>query len=212
MVLLSHGIFSFGETAREAYERMIELVTLAEKYLESKRAWSVAPKDFASGTVDANAQTLFAASSPTSPVPAHPQDVTNERTLAFAQHPRAVTISQQDRRRPIMSSAQAHAMLGTDVGRYVAEYQRYFGEHASKAKEPKTMLDPRRVSCSIPRSGWPLRPHREGCGDRGRDLRPHYRCNPARRSAWRLPGAATADIADTARAALRGECHALPAR
>src|SRR5256885_15554213 len=30
MVLLNHGIFSFGETAREAYERMIELVTLAE--------------------------------------------------------------------------------------------------------------------------------------------------------------------------------------
>jgi len=59
MVLLSHGIFSFGETAREAYERMIELVTLAEKYLESKRAWSVAPKDFASGTVDANAQTVL---------------------------------------------------------------------------------------------------------------------------------------------------------
>src|SRR5882672_8082895 len=35
MVLLNHGIFSFGETARESYERMIELVTLAEKYLES---------------------------------------------------------------------------------------------------------------------------------------------------------------------------------
>ncbi len=88
MVLLSHGIFSFGETAREAYERMIELVTLAEKYLESKRAWSVAPKDFASGTVDANTQTAL------------------RRKLS------------------------------------VAEYRRYFGEHAPKAKEPKTMLDP----------------------------------------------------------------------
>jgi len=44
MVLLNHGIFSFGETAREGYERMIELVTLAEKYLESKR-----PGRFAAG-------------------------------------------------------------------------------------------------------------------------------------------------------------------
>src|SRR6202795_3386491 len=42
MVLLNHGIFSFGDTAREAYGRMIELVTFAEKYLESKRAWTVA--------------------------------------------------------------------------------------------------------------------------------------------------------------------------
>src|SRR5439155_26074043 len=34
MVLLNHGFFSFGETARESYERMIELVGRAEAYLE----------------------------------------------------------------------------------------------------------------------------------------------------------------------------------
>ena len=33
LILLKHGIFSFGETAREAYERMIALVTLAEEHL-----------------------------------------------------------------------------------------------------------------------------------------------------------------------------------
>src|SRR5207247_5594214 len=44
MVLLNHGIFSFGGSARESYERMIELVTLAEKYLESRCAWSIALK------------------------------------------------------------------------------------------------------------------------------------------------------------------------
>jgi NAD(P)-dependent dehydrogenase (short-subunit alcohol dehydrogenase family) len=33
-------------------------------------------------------------------------------------------------------------MLGVDVDRYVAEYGRYFSEHAPKAKEPKTTLDP----------------------------------------------------------------------
>src|SRR5215471_21670606 len=33
LVLLNHGFFSFGETAREAYERMIELVSRAEAYL-----------------------------------------------------------------------------------------------------------------------------------------------------------------------------------
>ncbi len=31
LILLKHGIFSFGATAREAYERMIELVSLAEE-------------------------------------------------------------------------------------------------------------------------------------------------------------------------------------
>src|SRR6185295_6884599 len=33
MVLLNHGIFSFGENAREAYERMISLVERAEAAL-----------------------------------------------------------------------------------------------------------------------------------------------------------------------------------
>ena len=33
MVLMNHGVFSFGDTARESYERMIELVSDAEEYL-----------------------------------------------------------------------------------------------------------------------------------------------------------------------------------
>lgn len=38
LILLKHGAFSWGTTAREAYERMIELVTLAERRLEKGRA------------------------------------------------------------------------------------------------------------------------------------------------------------------------------
>ena len=34
MVLMNHGIFSFGATARESYERMIALVARAERYLQ----------------------------------------------------------------------------------------------------------------------------------------------------------------------------------
>ncbi|HTV43875.1 MAG TPA: bifunctional aldolase/short-chain dehydrogenase [Stellaceae bacterium] len=37
LVLLKHGIFTFGETAREAYERMIAAVTLAEERLAQHR-------------------------------------------------------------------------------------------------------------------------------------------------------------------------------
>lgn len=33
LILLKHGVFSFGATARESYERMVGLVTLAEQYL-----------------------------------------------------------------------------------------------------------------------------------------------------------------------------------
>jgi len=144
MVLLNHGIFSFGDTAREAYERMIELVTLAEKYLESKRAWAVGPKDFAPGTVDVDAQArLRRALSDTAGTPLILRTVTNERTLGFAQHADLGRISQQGPATPDhVIRTKRTPMLGTDVGRYIAGYKRYFDEHAPKAKEPKTMLDP----------------------------------------------------------------------
>jgi len=37
LILDKHGIFTFGESAREAYERMIEMVTLAEERLRKNR-------------------------------------------------------------------------------------------------------------------------------------------------------------------------------
>lgn len=37
MVLLHHGIFSFADEAKESYERMIRLVTLAQNYLKRKK-------------------------------------------------------------------------------------------------------------------------------------------------------------------------------
>ncbi|MBM3567967.1 MAG: bifunctional aldolase/short-chain dehydrogenase [Alphaproteobacteria bacterium] len=42
IVLLRHGIFTMGETAREAYERMIEFVTMAERRLEQGKRRLVA--------------------------------------------------------------------------------------------------------------------------------------------------------------------------
>jgi NAD(P)-dependent dehydrogenase (short-subunit alcohol dehydrogenase family) len=38
MVLDKHGIFTWGETARESYERMIEAVTRAELFLQDRRS------------------------------------------------------------------------------------------------------------------------------------------------------------------------------
>src|SRR4051812_34654559 len=41
MILMNHGIFSFGETAHQSYEHMIELVTMAEDYLQRQGAWEI---------------------------------------------------------------------------------------------------------------------------------------------------------------------------
>ena len=144
MVLLNHGIFSFGETAREAYERMIELVTLAEKYLESKRAWSVAANHLKPDPVDGVSQAgLRRRLSDTAGVPLILKTVTDGRALGLARHARVATITQRGPATPDhVIRTKRTPMLGTDVDRYVTEYGRYFGEHSPKAKEPKTMLDP----------------------------------------------------------------------
>jgi len=144
MVLLNHGIFSFGETAREAYERMIELVTLAEKYLESKEAWGVAHEWASAGQVDVNAQAeLRRKLSGLAGAPLIMGTVTEKRTLSFARHPRVSTISQRGPATPDhVIRTKRTPMLGADLDRYAADYRRYFDEHGAKAKEPKTMLDP----------------------------------------------------------------------
>ncbi len=43
LILLKHGIFSFGFTAEEAYARMIDLVTLAERRIEKAQTRALAP-------------------------------------------------------------------------------------------------------------------------------------------------------------------------
>jgi rhamnulose-1-phosphate aldolase/alcohol dehydrogenase len=45
LVLLKHGLFTWGGTARESYERHIELVDLAERWLAGnrRRSWAAAP-------------------------------------------------------------------------------------------------------------------------------------------------------------------------
>ncbi|HKW38042.1 MAG TPA: bifunctional aldolase/short-chain dehydrogenase [Burkholderiales bacterium] len=144
MVLLNHGIFSFGETAREAYERMIELVTLAEKYLESKGAWDVA---FESGNVArADIHVQAALRRKLSDLAGAPLIMRTEpslRALAFARHPQVSTITQRGPATPDhVIRTKRTPMLGTNLDGYAAEYKRYFDHHAPNAKEPKTMLDP----------------------------------------------------------------------
>jgi len=144
MVLLNHGIFSFGESAREAYERMIELVTLAEKYLESRRAWSIPLNSSTRSAPGAAAQAgLRRRLCDTAGVPLIVRTVTNERTLGFAAHPELARISQQGPATPDhVIRTKRTPMLGSDVAGYAEEYRRYFDEHAPCAKEPKTILDP----------------------------------------------------------------------
>ncbi|RJQ48169.1 MAG: bifunctional aldolase/short-chain dehydrogenase [Gammaproteobacteria bacterium] len=145
MVLLNHGIFSFGATARESYERMIFLVGLAEDYLQRQGAWNVpnhAPRPAKAGTRVELAQ-LRKNLSETMGAPAVVARHTGERCLAFAQREDLAAISQQGPATPDhVIRTKRLPMLGRDVHAYAAAYRRYFDELEPMAKERKIMLDP----------------------------------------------------------------------
>src|SRR5207237_10159007 len=41
LVLMNHGLFTFGDTVKMSYERMIDLVDRAEQYLAAHDAWKI---------------------------------------------------------------------------------------------------------------------------------------------------------------------------
>ena len=54
MILYRHGIFTFGDTVKIAYERMIEFVSMAEDYLARHNAWQIScPRCPRRGTIRA---------------------------------------------------------------------------------------------------------------------------------------------------------------
>jgi rhamnose utilization protein RhaD (predicted bifunctional aldolase and dehydrogenase)/NAD(P)-dependent dehydrogenase (short-subunit alcohol dehydrogenase family) len=145
MVLMNHGIFSFGATARESYERMIALVTRAEDYLARHGAWDL-PRPAADGvpqTLRTELARLRREISVCAGSPVILSVHSDPKYLAFARRSDAARLTQQGPATPDhVIRTKRVPMLGRDVKAYAAAYREYFDRHASAAKEPKTPLDP----------------------------------------------------------------------
>jgi rhamnose utilization protein RhaD (predicted bifunctional aldolase and dehydrogenase)/NAD(P)-dependent dehydrogenase (short-subunit alcohol dehydrogenase family) len=145
MVLLSHGIFSFGADARESYERMIDLVSLAEEYLQSKKAWQPAPSSTPSGKGAFRRDEVAALRRAMSDQAGFPMVLKvndSPKFAAFAQRADAEKLSQQGPATPDhVIRTKPFPMLGRDVAGYAKRYGEYFQRLSAKAKEKKTMLD-----------------------------------------------------------------------
>ncbi|ACK68319.1 short-chain dehydrogenase/reductase SDR [Rippkaea orientalis PCC 8801] len=145
MVLMNHGIFSFGETAQASYERMIELVSQAEDYLAQHNAWKI-PQKSVIHPEKSLSYTLAKLRSQVSQSAGFPVIASlhcNDQTLAFTQRPDIAEISQQGPATPDhVIRTKRLPLLGNEVDSYVQAYRTYFNTHAPQAKEPKTILDP----------------------------------------------------------------------
>jgi len=145
MVLMRHGVFSFGATARESYERMIRLVDLSERYLAQHDAWNLR---HAATSVPPPAQRIEIAGlrRDISHCAGNPMIMAtwqDARTASFVLRADLATLSQQGPVTPDhVIRTRRVPMLGRDVEAYSRAYREYFEQHAQNPGEPKTMLDP----------------------------------------------------------------------
>jgi rhamnose utilization protein RhaD (predicted bifunctional aldolase and dehydrogenase)/NAD(P)-dependent dehydrogenase (short-subunit alcohol dehydrogenase family) len=145
MVLLNHGIFSFGQTAKESYERMIALVGQAESYLGDKGAWELGHQDIAPARNMAVAKEQAKLRADLSRVAGFPLILARHcdaESLSFAARADLAQISQQGPATPDhVIRTKRLPMLGRDVAAYAEKYQEYFSACEAQASERKTMLD-----------------------------------------------------------------------
>ncbi len=144
MVLLSHGIFSFAGEARESYELMIELVSMAEEYLQRKQAWNIALSGGKRNPVQREEiAKLRRAICDQAGMPMILKTSQNEKFAGFAQRPDLEKLALQGPATPDhVIRTKPFPMIGRDVAGYASKYRDYFERLSANAKEKKTMLDP----------------------------------------------------------------------
>jgi len=166
LILHKHGIFSFGATAEEAYDRMIALVSRAERHLAHERGRrlvaAATPKKVASATEIApllrglialplerneGRWKRFVLENRAGP---EVMAYVNGRELARYSQQGPVTPDHVIRTKPrplILPAPEASALdafmrsARRAVAKYQADYRRYFARYNAKAEPKKTALD-----------------------------------------------------------------------
>lgn len=144
MVLLKHGIFSFGNTAEESYSRMIELVGLAGDYINKNiKQNAVEYKTPIKTNVSFDLAQLRRSISNAAGFPVVMKSFRDKKSMAFSNHTDVKVISRQGPATPDhVIRTKRLPMVGRDVDEYVEEYKRYFSENEPLAKDRKNILDP----------------------------------------------------------------------
>jgi rhamnose utilization protein RhaD (predicted bifunctional aldolase and dehydrogenase)/NAD(P)-dependent dehydrogenase (short-subunit alcohol dehydrogenase family) len=147
MLLLNHGLFTFGDTAKSAYERMIQLVTRAESYLAHHQAWNVpvgpgSPEPEAAPTAFARSD-IAALRRQVSDIAGAPMILAvhdDEEARSFTCRADLSELTQHGPATPDhVIRTKRVPLIGRDVDNYARAYRAYF---AANGESGLTMLDP----------------------------------------------------------------------
>ena len=144
MVLMNHGVFSFGDTARESYDRMIRLVTMAEEYLRDHGAWSLRDGEYRTPAPSRNETArLRGAISLVAGAPMIVETTRTPRVAAFVRRPDFESLVSRGPLTPDhVIRTKRCPLTGRDVESYAAAYRESFDRLASRGDAALTMLDP----------------------------------------------------------------------
>ncbi|MDA1000344.1 MAG: bifunctional aldolase/short-chain dehydrogenase [bacterium] len=145
LILMHHGVFSFGESARESYERMIELVGMAETYLREKGAWALPSPS--GGTPEPSRRSAIAAlRREISEAAGHPLLLSVQESAEGAAFARRDDLEALARKGPATPDHVLYTkrlpMIGRDAAAYRKSYVEYFEAHKGRQAPPPAMLDP----------------------------------------------------------------------
>ena len=144
MILMNHGIFSFGENAKESYDRMISLVSEAEKYLISQNAWDIKISKIPSIEIQMSQEIaeLRQQISLTAGKPMLLNLTNSESGLSFANRDDIQSIATRGPLTPDhVIRTKRIPMIGRNIDKYKEEYVSYFESNEPSAKERKRILD-----------------------------------------------------------------------
>lgn len=138
VVLLNHGLFTFGEDTRQAYDRHVELVGDAEAFLSRHRP---ARRSVPAPPVDRHRLAgLRRRISDVAGAPVIVSRHADDATMAFVTRPDLADVATRGPATPDhVIRTKRVPLVGDDVDGYAADYRRYFDEHAGPGL---TMLDP----------------------------------------------------------------------
>src|SRR3954454_5159681 len=130
LILLHHGVFSFGESTRSAYDNMLELVGLAERFLKSQRAWHLASSTQAFQWTPTEIVGLRRALSRIAGFPLIMQLQDTPELRAFARDPSVRNWWEAGPATPQHAVfVKRKTLFGRDVDGYAAEYRSEVAQH-----------------------------------------------------------------------------------
>ncbi|PKR49083.1 class II aldolase [Thalassospira marina] len=154
--LKNHGLFTFGATAKESYDRMIDFVTEAENYISAKGIALPGPEK-SDGSLNDTLRENLQAALQSGASPFANRIALDFRTTpsirAYLANPALEEISMRGTATPdhvirikpfpmIIDENSNEGTILAAIADYQQKYSAYFNRNAPNASEPKVQLDP----------------------------------------------------------------------